>query len=124
MTGLKREDLILETGAHVRVIGTGCKERSTPPAKSTLAVLKAWLREPQRGDGDVLFPSAKGERLSVHGAQYLLTPHRVTGADLAIIALWLGYESIDLIRSRRICCKAATTFARCRNCSATKTRRR
>ena len=60
MTGLRREDIILGVGAHVRVIGKGRKERCTPFAKSTLAVLKAWLREPQRGDGNVLFPSAKG----------------------------------------------------------------
>jgi hypothetical protein len=40
-----------------------------------LAVLKAWLREPQRGDGQVLFPNAEGERLSVHGVQYLLNKH-------------------------------------------------
>ena len=72
MTGLKREDLILGAGAHVRVIGKGRKERCTPIAKPTLAVLNAWLRERQRGDGQVLFPSAKGERLSVHGVQYLL----------------------------------------------------
>jgi site-specific recombinase XerD len=56
MTGLKRDDLILGAGAHVRVVGKGRKERCTPLAKSTLAVLKAWLREPQRGDGDVLLP--------------------------------------------------------------------
>jgi site-specific recombinase XerD len=124
MTGLKREDLVLGVGAHVRVIGKGRKERCTPIAKSTLAVLNAWLREPQRGDGDVLFPSANGERLSVHGVQYLLTKHRVTaanvcpsltqkrvtvhrlrhtmamdllqaGADRAVIALWLGHESVE-----------------------------
>ena len=124
MTGLKREDLILETGAHVRVIGKGRKERCTPLAKSTRAVLKAWLREPQRGDGDVLFPSAKGERLSVHGVQYLLNKHRMaasqvcpslkqkrvtvhrlrhtmamdllqSGADRSVIALWLGHESVE-----------------------------
>jgi site-specific recombinase XerD len=64
MTGLKREDLVLGTGAHVRVIGKGRKERCTPIAKSTLAVLKGWLREPQRGSGEVLFPSARGERLT------------------------------------------------------------
>jgi site-specific recombinase XerD len=69
MTGLKREDLILGAGAHLRVIGKGRKERCTPLAQSTLAVLKAWLREPQRGNGDVLFPSAMGERLSVHGVR-------------------------------------------------------
>jgi len=77
MTGLKREDIILGSGAHVRVIGKGRKERCTPIAKSTLAVLKAWLREPQRGDGDVLFPSARGDRLSVHGVQYLLSAIKI-----------------------------------------------
>jgi site-specific recombinase XerD len=124
MTGLKREDLIVGTGAHLRVIGKGRKERCTPLAKSTRAVLKAWLREPQRGDGDVLFPNAKGGRLSVHGVQYLLTKHRVaaskvcpslnkkrvtvhrlrhtmamdllqSGAERSVIALWLGHESVE-----------------------------
>jgi site-specific recombinase XerD len=124
MTGLKREDLIVGAGAHLRVIGKGRKERCTPLAQSTLAVLKAWLREPQRGEGDVLFPSAKGERLSVHGVQYLLTKHRMAaskvcpslkekrvtvhrlrhtmamdllqaGVDRSVIALWLGHESVE-----------------------------
>jgi integrase len=76
MTGLKREDIVFGTGAHVRVIGKGRKERCTPIAKPTLAVLKAWLQEPQRGEGNVLFPSARGERLSVHAVQYLLNKHR------------------------------------------------
>lgn len=124
MTGLKREDVVVGAGAHVRVIGKGRKERCTPFAKSTRTVLKAWLREPQRGDSDVLFPSVKGERLSVHGVQYLLTKHRLTasevcpslkqkrvpvhrlrhtmamdllqsGTDRAVIALWLGHESVE-----------------------------
>lgn len=124
MTGLNRADLIIGTGAHVRVVGKGRKERCTPIAKSTLIVLKAWLREPQRGQRDVLFPSAKGERLSVHGVQYMLNKHRRTasrvcvslkqkrvtvhrlrhtaamellqaGVDRAVIALWLGHESVE-----------------------------
>ena len=124
MTGLKRENLVLGTGAHVRVIGKGRKERCTPIAKSTLAVLKTWLREPQRGDDNVLFPSARGRRLTVHGVQYLLKKHRTTasrsctslqhkrvtvhrlrhttamellqaGVDRAVIALWLGHESVE-----------------------------
>ena len=124
MTGLKRENLVLGTGAHIRVIGKGRKERCTPVAKSTRAILKAWLREPQRGKDDVLFPSAKGQRLSVHGVQYLLNKHsksaskicpslkqkRVTvhrlrhtmamdllqaGVDRSVIALWLGHESVE-----------------------------
>src|SRR6516225_9270087 len=124
MTGLRRQDIILGTGAHVRVMGKGRKERCTPIARSILAVLKAWLREPQRGDGHVLFPNAKGKRLSVHGVQYLLNKHRVTassvcpslkhkrvtvhrlrhtmamdllqaGVDRSVIALWLGHERVE-----------------------------
>jgi integrase len=54
----------------------------TPIARSTLAVVKAWLREPQRGGGDVLFPSASGKRLSIHGVQYRLNKHRLTAAKV------------------------------------------
>ena len=124
MTGLKHEDLIIGVGAHVRVIGKGRKERCIPLAKSTLAVLKAWLREPQRSDDGVLFPSARGKRFSVHGVQYLLNKHRLTaskvcpslkqkrvtvhrlrhtmamdllqaGVDRSVIALWLGHASVE-----------------------------
>lgn len=124
ITAATREDLVLGSGAHVRVIGKGRKERCTPLAKSTAAVLKAWLREPPRGDGRLLFPNAKGERLGVHGVQYMLNKHaaiaaktcpslkgkRVSvhllrhtmalemlqaGVDRAVIALWLGHESVE-----------------------------
>jgi site-specific recombinase XerD len=124
MTGLRRQDITIGTGAHVRVIGKGRKERCTPIARTTLAVLKAWLREPPRGDGQVLFPNAKGKRLSVHGVQYLLNKHRLKastvcpclkdrrvtvhrlrhsmamdllqeGVDRSVIALWLGHERVE-----------------------------
>jgi site-specific recombinase XerD len=124
MTALRREDLVLGTGAHLRVIGKGRKERCTPLAKATRAVLKAWLREPQRGADTLLFPNARGERLTVHGVQYLLNKHRhasiascpslkqkrVTvhrlrhtmavdllqeGVDRSTIALWLGHQHIQ-----------------------------
>jgi site-specific recombinase XerD len=124
ITGLQRQDLILGGGAHVRVMGKGRKERCTPLARSTLTVLKAWLREPPRGDGQLLFPNAKGQRLSVHGVQYLLNKHRVrackacpslkhkrvtvhrlrhtmamellqAGVDRSVIVLWLGHERVE-----------------------------
>ena len=124
ITGATRDDLVLGTGAHIRVIGKGRKERCTPLAKTTAAVLKAWLREPAKGDGHLLFPSAKGERLSVHGVKYMLNKHAATaakvcpslqgkrvtvhllrhtmalemlqaGVDRAVIALWLGHESVE-----------------------------
>jgi site-specific recombinase XerD len=124
MTGLKRDDLTLGTGAHLRVIGKGRRERCTPLAKATRSVLKAWLREPQRGEGNILFPNARGDRLSIHGVQYMLNKHRgvaaascpsltqkrVTvhrlrhtmaidllqeGVDRSTIALWLGHQHIQ-----------------------------
>src|SRR2546422_6159028 len=75
MTGLTRNDVTLSAGAHVRVIGKGRKERCVPFAKHTVAVLKAWLREPPRGDGQVLFPNARGTRLSPDGIHYLMVRH-------------------------------------------------
>jgi site-specific recombinase XerD len=124
ITAATREDLVLGTGAHIRVLGKGRKERCTPLAKPTVAVLKSWLREPVCGDGRLLFPNVKGERLSVHVVQYMLAKHaanaasvcsslkgkRVTvhllrhtmalrlleaGVDRAVIALWLGHESVE-----------------------------
>jgi site-specific recombinase XerD len=124
ITGVTCNDLVLETGAHVRVTGKGRKERCTPLAKPTVAVLKAWMREPSRGDGKLLFPNAKGERLTVHGVKYMLNKHSATavkecpslegkrvtvhllrhtmalemlqaGVDRAVIAIWLGHESVE-----------------------------
>jgi site-specific recombinase XerD len=124
MTGLTRDDVVISTGAHVRVIGKGRKERCTPLARSTRTVVKAWLREPQRGNENVLFPSARGKRLTVHGVQYMLSKHRMAaskvcpslkhkrvtvhrlrhtmamdllqaGVDRSVIALWLGHESVE-----------------------------
>jgi site-specific recombinase XerD len=123
ITGLTREDLVLGRGAHVRVIGKGRKARCTPLAKPTVRVLKAWLREPPKGDGHLVFTNARGERLTVHGVKYILNKHaasaagacpslkgkRVTvhrlrhgmamdllqaGEDIAVIALWLGHEDV------------------------------
>ena len=45
--------------------------------------LKAWLREPQRGSDPVLFPSATGKRLTVHGVQYILNKRNYSGPQSA-----------------------------------------
>src|SRR5271157_5256325 len=50
MTGLRHEDISLGTGANVRCRGKGRKERCTPLAKPTVAVLKSWIREQGRED--------------------------------------------------------------------------
>lgn len=124
MTGLKRSDFFDSGGHHLRVVGKGRKARCTPLARSTRKVLGNWLKEPSRSAEDVLFPSARGMRLSVDGVQYLLNKHhktaaqqcpslkdkRVTvhclrhtaamellssGVDRTVIALWLGHERLE-----------------------------
>ena len=124
LTGLRPEDLHVGTGAHVRVVGKGRKERCTPLSKNTRAVLAAWLREPLRVTDQPLFPNARGGRLSAHGVHYLLAKHVAAAAEVcpslkhkrvsphvlrhttamdllqegneqAVIALWLGHESIE-----------------------------
>ena len=124
ITALRRGDLVLETGAHVRVLGKGRKERCTPFGKQTVEVLKEWLREPARSGSEFLFPNARGGCLSADGVQYILHKHvtvaqtrcasllekRVTphvlrhttamelfqaGVDRSVIALWLGHESVE-----------------------------
>jgi integrase len=124
LTGVRRNAVILGTGAHIRVLGKGRKERATPLTKQTVAVLKAWLREIPNTTDATVFPSARGARLSADGVQYLLgkhvavaskscpslrqrrvTPHMLrhtaamellhSGMDRAVIALWLGHESVE-----------------------------
>ena len=123
-TSIRQQDVCLATGAHVRCEGKGRKERCTPLTKSTVTVLKAWIRE-QGADGTrILFPSARGGRLSADAVQHLVGKHataaqqacpslaekRVSphilrhttamellqaGVDRTLIALWLGHESVE-----------------------------
>jgi integrase/recombinase XerD len=124
MTALRHEDVSLGAGAHVHCCGKGRKERCTPLAKPTVAVLKAGIREQGRGDSKTLFPTARGGPLSADGVQHLVARHvakarktcaslrkkRVSphvlrhaaamellqgGVDRAVIALWLGHESVE-----------------------------
>ncbi len=121
---LSREAIHLGTGAHVRCVGKGRKERCTPLTRYARIALQAWLNEPARRDAKVLFPSLHGGQLSPDSVQSLLAKHvgvasktcsslatkRVSphvlrhsaamellqaGVDSSVIALWLGHESIE-----------------------------
>ena len=123
MTGLRRRDIELGRGPHVRCLGKGRKERCTPFTPQTVNVLKEWLKEPVRGDLDLLFPNIHGRNMSADAVQHLVAKHttaarlqcptlngkRVTphvmrhtaamellqsGVEPTVIALWLGHESI------------------------------
>jgi site-specific recombinase XerD len=125
ITSIRRQDVSLGKGAHIRCEGKGRKERCTPLAKSTVIVLTAWIREQGEDDGTrILFPTARGGRLSADTVQHLvrkyaavaqktcpsLTDKRVSphvlrhttamellqsGVDRTLIALWLGHESVE-----------------------------
>jgi site-specific recombinase XerD len=122
LIGIRRRDIVLTTGAHVRCYGKGRKERCTPLTKQTVAIMKSWFEERAGADDDVVFPNARGTQLSSDGVQYLLAKHVATareicpslkdkrvsphvlrhtaamellqaGVDHSVIALWLGHES-------------------------------
>ncbi len=120
---LERTAVVLGTGAHVRCLGKGRKERCTPLTTQTRHALQAWLKEAGRLGSMKLFPNIYGGDLSADAVQRLLRRHvatatqacpslrrkRVTphvlrhtaamellqaGVDISVIALWLGHESI------------------------------
>lgn len=124
LTSLDRAAVTLGAGANVRCHGKGRKERCTPLTASTVAVLKAWLKEPLRQASEVLFSNRNGGRLSSDSVQHLVRKHvaaaavhcpsiktkRVSphvlrhsaamellaaGVDSSVIALWLGHESVN-----------------------------
>jgi site-specific recombinase XerD len=124
LTGLRQQDLHLGTGAHVRVMGKGRKERCTPLSKNTRTVLAAWIQELSNRPDQPLFPNVRGSHLSAHGVHYLLAKHVATatsacpslknkrvsphvlrhttamdllqhGVEQSVLALWLGHESIE-----------------------------
>ena len=124
VTGLTRRDVTLGTGAHVEILGKGRKQRAIPLCKPVAAVLKAWLDETSAAQDGIVFPSARGGRLSADAMERLLKKHLATasevcaslrkkhitfhclrhtaamdllhaGVEQSVIALWLGHESIE-----------------------------
>jgi integrase/recombinase XerD len=123
--GLRRRQLSLDAGhANIQLLGKGRKERVIPLWDETARVLRGWLREIDDTPDAVVFPSARNQPLSRDGADYILrravvtatvscpslanrsvSPHVLrhstamhllqSGVDLAVIALWLGHESIQ-----------------------------
>jgi integrase/recombinase XerD len=124
LIGLRCENIVFGTGAHVQCLGKGRKTRCTPLRKETITVLRAWLRERQGQSSDPVFPTTQGRALGHDGLEYMLNKHlavarrhcpslvkkRITphslrhslamnllhhGADRSVIALWLGHESVE-----------------------------
>jgi len=128
LTGLRRQDVHLGTGAHLKCLGKGRKRRDTPLDKPTVKLLHAWMHEQDGNPEDPLFPSRRGARLSPDAVQRLVAKHAATaqrkcpslaakritchtlrhscamdlltnGLDVAVLALWLGHEKLESVNA-------------------------
>lgn len=124
ITGLRPAQLSLGANAVVQLRGKGRKERVVPLWPHTSRVLQRWCRQLPVSEQTPVFPSVRGTPLAADGLAHLLqktvtaatprcpslqakrvTPHVIrhttamhllqSGVDLAVIALWLGHESIE-----------------------------
>jgi integrase/recombinase XerD len=131
-TGLRASELVnlridrIVTGKHpcVRCMWKGRKERCTPLTRQAVQILRSWLKERGGAPVDPVFPSCRGDILSLDGLEKIVTRHAASAAricpslgekrvtphvlrhtaamqlrharvDLSTIALWLGHESIE-----------------------------
>lgn len=124
LIGLRWQDVQFGPGAHLRCEGKGRKQRCTPLRQDAEEALQAWLDEGRGEPDSPVFPNHRGGALSHDGLAYVLAKHlevakkacpslqgkRVTphvlrhtaamellrnGVDRAVIALWLGHESVE-----------------------------
>jgi site-specific recombinase XerD len=124
VTGLTCGQVTFGTTTLVQIHGKGRKERTVPLWPQTARVLKHWFQILNTGDKGFAFPAQRGTRLSTDALNHALqqavrratvrcpdlsrkriTPHVVrhttalhllqAGVDIAVIALWLGHESIE-----------------------------
>jgi len=124
LIGLRRQDVILGSGAHLRCEGKGRKHRSTPLRRDAQTMLRAWLQRQPAQPEDRVFPSIRGGPLSRDAVEWLVAKHTATaqqhcpslkrkkitphvlrhtaamellqnGVDRSVIALWLGHESME-----------------------------
>lgn len=123
LVGLRRHDVTLGTGAYLTCVGKGRKQRSTPLTVETAHIVEQWLTEQQNDHDAPLFPGPTGGPLTTDAVRRIVqrhataaadthpsiaakhvTPHILrhtcamrllhAGVDRAVIALWLGHESI------------------------------
>ena len=78
LTSLRRQDVELGIGAHVRCLGKGRKMRCTPLRPDVVAILKEWLLRQNVKPDDPVFPSSRGGRLSADAVQHLVSRHAAT----------------------------------------------
>jgi len=79
---LKRQDVVLGTGAHVRCFGKGRKMRCTPLRPDVVAILKDWLGHNPDEPVNPVFPSSRGGKMSPDALQKLVARHVATASAI------------------------------------------
>lgn len=124
LSTLRQGQITFAGKSYVQLHGKGRKERVVPLWPHTAQILKEWFRELGVQEQAVAFPGIRGEPLSRFAIHLLLhktverarsrcpslmkkriSPHILrhstamallqSGVDIAVIALWLGHESIE-----------------------------
>jgi integrase/recombinase XerD len=124
VTTLQRTQVCFGTPTFLQLTGKGRKERTVPLWPQTSRMLQAWFAELGEDGSRTAFPNTRGRPLSRDGVAHLLqravhkaaavcpslrtkkiTPHVLrhttalhllqAGVDIAVIALWLGHESLE-----------------------------
>ena len=121
--GVRLSDVVLDGAACVHLHGKGRKQRTMPLWRSTVKVIRAWLRlNPELGPASALLPNRHGDsmtranvtqrlalavaaatpampslrerRISPHSIRHTTAMHLLqSGEPIEGIALWLGHES-------------------------------
>jgi integrase/recombinase XerD len=124
VVSLQRRHIQIGSTSSLELHGKGRKERRVPIWPRTARTLKTWLDSRDPSPEAAAFPNARGGPLSRDGVNYILqaavrtattacpslstkhvSPHVIrhttamhllqSGVDIAVIALWLGHESIE-----------------------------
>jgi site-specific recombinase XerD len=124
ISGLRQSHVAFGSKSYVQLHGKGRKDRSIPLWPRTARILHDLFRELEQPQQAMAFPGIRGEPLTRFAIHLLLrkaverassrcatlkkkrvSPHVVrhgtamallqSGVDIAVIALWLGHESIE-----------------------------
>ena len=124
IASLRRRHIQIDSTSFLEIHGKGRKERNVPIWPKTARTLKTWVETCATSPDSPAFPNARGGPLSRDGVNYILkaaartaatacpslsgkrvSPHVIrhttamhllqSGVDIAVIALWLGHESIE-----------------------------
>src|SRR5207247_1748765 len=124
IAALRQRDVTFGSTSYVQLQGKGRKERAIPLWPKTAQILKEWFHEIDVSDDAMAFPNVRRGPLTRFALHLLLrkavqtasahcpslkskrvSPHVIrhgtamallqAGVDIAVIAVWLGHESIE-----------------------------